>query len=127
SGDPSCGQFAVAGGAVAATCSVPFSWITDGFPLLSEMIGRSFPVAVSVSDPWERSGSIAAAITPATPPPPGPVAAQLTRQATCSCQCTTIDCHAQAPCETVEYVPTMSYGPPLRVTVERPDGRSTTM
>jgi hypothetical protein len=125
SGDASCGGFTVSGGAVAATCSVPFDWATGAYPALSNMVGRSFPVSVSVSDPWDRSGTVAAAVAPAAPPPPGPVASPLTRAVTCSCQCTTVDCQARAPCETVQYVPTTSYGLPLQVTLTRPDGTST--
>ncbi|MFL5271985.1 MAG: hypothetical protein ACJ79E_07965, partial [Anaeromyxobacteraceae bacterium] len=125
SGDASCGGFAVSAGAVAATCSVPFDWSTGGYPVLSNMVGRSFAVAVSVSDPWDRSATVAAAVAPATPPPAGPVASQLTRLVTCSCQCTTVDCQAHAPCETVQYAPALSYGLPLQLTLTRPDGTST--
>jgi hypothetical protein len=123
SGDASCGGFTVSAGAVAATCSVPFDWATGGFPPLFSLVGKSFAAAVSVSDPWERSATVATAIAPATPAPSGPTPSRITLPVTCSCRCTTSECAPFAACTTLNYVPAISSGGlPVNVTVVRPDG-----
>ena len=126
-GDPSCAGFTVSAGSVTATCSAPFDWATGTYPPLFALVGKSFKVSASVSDPWERSANVAATVAPARPPAPGLAASFVNVSVPCTCHCTTAECLPSSGCTTLQYAPRIpSGGLPLAVTATRPDGTTST-
>jgi hypothetical protein len=126
SGDPACGNFTVTGGVVDATCSRAFDWTTGAFPDLFGFAGAPLSVSVSVSDPWQRSATVFANVTPARPLPPVLLSGGFSPSVACTCKCLSPgDCLGSAPCRTTDFAPAMnSAGLPVSMNVNFPDGTS---
>jgi hypothetical protein len=120
-GDPACGLFTVSGGAVDATCTRPFDWTTGALPNLFGFAAAPLAVAASVSDPWQRSATVATTVTPAAPPAPALAAGGFNEAVACTCRCVSAgDCEAFAPCAPASFVPATTSSVPVNVRVTSP-------